>query len=135
MTDIEWLAGFFDGEGCIVIVRRKPAKNFLHYLRLDIGNTHKSSIEKIHSILGCGTVNRSEGTNRPMWRWQATGNGAAKTLWLLLPYLVTKRKQAKLALDFQILQQFTRHEGGNKGLLIETVGQRDAYYWALRELK
>lgn len=38
---------------------------------------------------------------RPQWVWEATGNHAAAALERLLPYLVVKRAEAELAIQYQ----------------------------------
>ncbi len=70
-----------------------------------------------------------------MYQWTCGTNNAIKALVGMSPYLETKKKEAELALDFAVLFHATKSGHGCKGLPMETVAQRDAYYWAISEAK
>jgi hypothetical protein len=92
----EYLAGFFDGEGCVAI-RQKEA-------RLEIGHTFREVLEQIRAVYG-GTVNgpytRKNHTNwKPSWRWQISGEAAKQVCYAMLPHLREKKAQIELFLEW-----------------------------------
>tara|TARA_B100000700_G_scaffold325762_1_gene435383 strand:- start:1568 stop:1837 length:270 start_codon:yes stop_codon:yes gene_type:complete len=64
--------------------------------------TSKSTIEKLHQILGgnCAAINRKTNKNRQVFRWRVSGSEAIEICKLLLPFLVEKQKQAELVSIF-----------------------------------
>lgn len=110
-TDLAWLAGFLDGEGTIGISRTN-GKNWKHpYLRpaVQAPNTDRRAIDRMAEIIGAVTgkppaicvANKGEGNWKKAWRVRVS------TQWELLlllpaimPYLVLKKRQAELCLDF-----------------------------------
>ena len=100
MTDLEWayLAGLFDGEGCVSVAYRQ-AKPAAFPLMLAICNTHPAFARWCKERFG-GHVHRyqrsREGRRRQdYWEWKISGNAKVpKVLWGMFPYLVIKREQA-----------------------------------------
>ena len=145
--ELAWMAGFFDGEGCILINRRWPtetngAKNVHHQLSLQVGSTNHAILELWKETFGgfIAHVNRTE--KRPghadSWTWFVRSNLGENVLKALLPHLILKKKEALCALEFQTLSHVTstRRSGQFSSTVpIEVAAQRDAYYWRLRELK
>lgn len=105
-----YFAGFFDGEGSILIYTRKspmtngaltPGQN----LRITITNTHEGVIRWVHATFG-GNVwtyrRMPPGPRRSRaWKWTAGSTLAVHILRAMLPYLIVKREQAEVALAFQ----------------------------------
>lgn len=152
MEDTEiraWMAGFFDGEGCIFIKRASPTesnglRNFNYSLCLDIGSTSKTVLDLWKGYFGGTIAKRTDkrpGLRAISWNWRAHTGRAEEVLQKLLPYLQLKKDEALCALEFQTLLQVTKANKPRPGirgmprLSLETVAQRDAYYWRLRELK
>lgn len=52
--EIAWVAGLFEGEGCVTINYHR--KNGLPYVRVSLGMTDADVIEKLHQIVGAGTI-------------------------------------------------------------------------------
>lgn len=110
-TDIAWLAGFLDGEGTIGLSRQN-SKNWPHpYLcpHLQAPNTDYRLIQRmvdiIEAILGkkvtvCVSNKGGDGWKRA-WRVKVKAQkDLVKLLPLLMPYLVGKREQSQIVLDF-----------------------------------
>lgn len=106
---LSWLAGFMDGEGSFVIIksggRIQP--------RVQVNNTHYPTLswltEKL-TVLGLphyvgtkkGGLHKHDPYNRKQ-QWVIMVAGFKRSIrWCqaLLPYLVTKRRQAELLLEF-----------------------------------
>lgn len=96
--ELIWLAGFIDGEGCITIAREKdkPRK-----LILKIGNTNEYIIKLIAKWFK-GGIAYQEGKNnsKDSWHFQTCNETAAIILRAVYPYLLIKREQAYIGLEY-----------------------------------
>lgn len=107
--DIAYCAGLFDGEGCVIVnwktyrsksLHRKVGKQrFATYI--NVSNIDGRVIDKLCSVFG-GTPYRSwAGRNRAMYQWRVSGKNAERIVRKMYPYLISKKEQAKLFLDFR----------------------------------
>jgi len=129
---LEYIAGFFDGEGCISLTpshyERKNAEISAPRPRVIVSNTNKPVILAIQNKIG-GRLQIKERTD---WRtcydlvW-GSWSEVRRVLTLLLPYLVVKRKEAELMLSLPPAK-LGRYSGDVNLVLAEAVGQ-------MRELK
>ena len=97
---LEYLAGFFDGDGCICIYKqRNPNMARGHSYRLYISVTQKAPLilEVFKAQWGGSIHDRSKYANI----WMAYGQSALKALKELAPHLILKREEALLAISFQ----------------------------------
>lgn len=108
---VAYAAGFIDGEGCIVILRKKNNQGVgfhsrYYLLRLQACNTAPEGIELLYGLFGGAMRERAaHSANRynkgVMYEWETSSNGALKALKELLPHLRVKRAQAEFAIQFQ----------------------------------
>jgi hypothetical protein len=138
-TQLAYLAGFLDGEGCLVIAKNESAgKSYTWYTgRCDIANTHPC-IEEIFHELGIGSL-----TKRPRRHahWSDTyiwsfGSLACRALLpRLLPYLRIKRKRAELLLEFFSIMK-PKHHGSRlpRAKMAERHSRQKALYEEMRRL-
>jgi len=121
-----WVAGFVDGEGCIGIAKNKAVKGGLefYYLRLCVTQNTKLELIMLQKIYGGSVSPHGDG-----WQWIISAKKSLKPLKDILPYLRIKRKEAKLALEFQAQK---RH-GSIRDK--EYLKEQEKYYWAMRGLK
>ncbi len=111
-----YIAGFIDGEGCINIYRTFPkyshadGKTVSDYrtytMNVSITNTHLPTMEWLTAIIEGARLNTKKmSLKKPNWKQTYTikiGSIASlKILKQILPYLITKKKQAELAIKFQ----------------------------------
>jgi hypothetical protein len=102
---ISYFAGVLDGEGCIEIQRLKPkgrAKNISYRLRVRICNTDANLIGHLNAIFN-GTLRlekQSRSDRRNIFVWSCKKSDAEKVLEKIYPYLICKKEQAKIAIDF-----------------------------------
>lgn len=121
---LAYFAGFFDGEGCIQITKRKPyakMKNPSYTLQVSLHNTHKGVIDKLQDLFG-GYVGEhkqkaKDGCAR-LWQWSLHAKMANAFLDAVSPYLIIKAPEAKIALEFR--QEISKrigisHKGHLKG--------------------
>lgn len=97
MTETEkaWLAGLFDGEGC-VWSRWPKRMNVITEIKM----CHRSTIERVNSLFpGRVAIGHLSGWSvKPQWRWTLDTKGTKQFLLEIMPYLVTKKKEAEIAL-------------------------------------
>jgi len=103
-TDLAYMAGLFDGEGTVSIV--KP-KDKCHRLHVSIGSTDEWVCQSFKMMFG-GTITKlklvqgTRGYNRQAWKWSSSARIAHQMLLVLFPYLHLKRPQAEIAIKFQL---------------------------------
>lgn len=104
--ELSYLAGIVDGEGhvCICASQRtaKRYKSKSYYLQLRVANTNlilMGFLEKFD-----GSINSYWDKNpkhKTLYNWGIGGIHAANLLKEIYPYLLLKKEQAKIALEFQ----------------------------------
>lgn len=95
-----WMAGFFDGEGCISVARGYASKNN-PTLKISVGNTRDESLLIFQDGFG-GTVRarKVRPNHLQSYVWRCPHATQKDFLLTIIPYLVIKRTRAELALDF-----------------------------------
>jgi len=124
-TDLIYIAGFFDGEGCITIDAWKSRKRQQFALRVRINNNDLEILTFIKNILG-GSIciaSRANEKHKTSYAWAVACCSASRVLQKLLPYLKHTKKQALLALEFQELIRKGKFRG-EKRLTDEELQKR-----------
>lgn len=98
MRNLPYCAGLFDGEGCIT------TNGLPTGFRLSVTNTDRRLLEFLESSLG-GYINSQYLPENPKWsrawKWLATDKDSVhRILTALEPYLISKKDQARLVIDF-----------------------------------
>jgi len=100
-TTIDWarLAAYIDGEGCISLARHR---NVYMAVRVTIFNTDKRLIEWLGEHFGGHVVVRRSKNIRHKtgYGWCVSSKAAAYVIRNCHPYLILKKEQANVALDF-----------------------------------
>lgn len=92
-TTLAYLAGFFDGEGCITC----NGTSNLPYAK--ISHTYYPALQEFQYYFGGTIRDFNDKTNvKPSWVWVVCGDNAKTLLSALLPHLREKKQQAKIAL-------------------------------------
>lgn len=96
---IEYLAGFFDGEGCLYA--QKESDRSIPSFQIRVSTTREEEPEYFHNRWGGSyyTHDPTAESHSKSWHWQATGETARIAVEQLLPYLRGKEKQAKVFLE------------------------------------
>ncbi len=100
-TTLAYIAGLFDGEGSVCIIKTKPAKRHsapMYSLRVDISNQDTNALYFVKNTFNVGGVNQSRGYD---YKWNTANRSAAIFLKVLLPYLIIKKDKAILGIGFQ----------------------------------
>jgi len=96
-TDLAYAAGFFDGEGCIMI-----AKNGAVDVR--ITNTALNVLQKLQSVFGGNIGNRTQRVNKKQYSYCFYGDNAIEFIKKIKPFLVEKLPQAETILEYYELR-------------------------------
>lgn len=119
---LEYFAGFFDGEGNVVIARnmcKKQAKSPQYNLQVSVSNSVRCVKQLFMDRFGGGIYG---------YNWQITGVAALNFLNLIYPYLTIKGKEVEIANKFMGLPRVR----GRKGVPMELTILRER---CLQEIK
>ena len=104
VTDAAYIAGLFDGEGCVTCkkkpTKRKDRKNKVYdqwYIRCELAMTDQLTVEWLHKTLGFGWC--KEKKYKKQWRWACGYRDAllfAKIVW---PYTQVKLHKLEQIID------------------------------------
>lgn len=141
MTDLElsYLAGLFDGEGCIQIAHNKPQygkKTEQHTLTCKVAMTNGTAVNGFLAFGGSICVKRASRVN-PKWKdqyvWSVSSNIAMQFLKIIKPHLRLRKAEADCGVDFQTFRSNKSHRG--KRLTQTSIDKREWYREELRRLK
>ena len=150
---IQYLAGLFDGEGCIsIICAKKGAKNPrsqspAYELKLHIRMTDSRPIKAFSDYFAKhfkgGFIARQETKkperHKPTYCFACSHTKAENIIKELLPYFICKREQAELALEFQQYIKESKCQGkiglNRKKVPDNILAKRHQYYLQMKNLK
>lgn len=98
--DCAYLAGLVDGEGSILLYRRETTAKF----RVVITSTFISVLDWIKEKTGIGSIvkkNCYSDKHKLAYHWQVNSEAAISVIKQIEPYLIIKKNQAAVAMDFQ----------------------------------
>lgn len=102
MVSLEYIAGFFDGEGSIGIYHRK-GRGF--HLRTQLVQNHSQNMIEIYNYLvenyGGNLSSSISITGKQKLNWQLNADKAVRFLNDICPHLRLKQDQALIAIDWQ----------------------------------
>ena len=144
-TELAYFAGLIDGERCIA-VKRNGTKTFrirspVYYIYIEVGMCDPRAIQFFCKAFN--TTLRVHQRKNPKWRpcyfTLAVNNKALRIIRLLQPFLITKREEANLAIEYhrRCVASFHYHAPGNNRRVIpkKLLALRHSYYLKLRALK
>ena len=116
-ADQSYLAGYFDGEGCITISKTSTGAAPQYHLVAQITNTDLPMLELCRRVHG-GSIRHKQGGR--CFDWMLSGKQDIERFLLqTLPYLVVKRDEAKVALEYIRLGNHTRCPASKESLRLE----------------
>ena len=134
-VNLAYMAGMFDGEGCIGItsVKRKdrPHKSYRLYCKLGMCNPHIPQLFRFN--FGGALRHYQKESHRIVWDWSVSNDTALEFLQILLPYLRLKRNEAELA--FQFRDGMKNSTLGRKGLCETDLVIREAQKILMSKMK
>lgn len=143
--NLQYLAGFIDGEGWIGIYKAKPngypQKSARYTLEVGIGQTLKGKklFEQLVKQFG-GRVSFYQPKTKnakAQCKFVILGNNALKLLIFIEPFLILKKEQAKICIKFQKEKSGLNIKNNNfRGKLvpIHITKKRENYYQSLKLL-
>ena len=96
-----YLAGLFDGEGCVLIGYRKTGNPRFLSMYISITNQDPRPLKACFQEYGGGILTRSIRPDWPCYRWQTGSRKALRFLKDVLPWLIIKKEEAEVAIQFQ----------------------------------
>jgi len=115
--NLNYLAGFFDGEGSIFIakINNKKSGNVWYRLTASCGNSDRRPIDMLRKFNPNlkSFIYRSgrKESYKPCYQWLATGNTALNFLEILKDRLIVKKKQAFIGIEFQKWRNSLKNDG------------------------
>ena len=95
-VEVGYLAGIIDGEGALVLTKRQGSPT-QHQPQVVISSTTKPMLDWM-CIRFDGRVTRIDSIHNHCWRWVCPAIQLGRLLYLAMPYLVVKKRQALLLL-------------------------------------
>lgn len=134
MTEQEkiWVAGFFDGEGCVTI--RKPYKTKKgtagYTLAVTVSQKNKPILDWLKEEWGGCVVQQMKGSG--VWAWRITSLSAGIFLLDIVDYLRLKKAQAQLGIELQKSKRNIPRVDGSNRLGIPASEEYLAYCESIR---
>ncbi len=107
-TELAYIAGIFDGEGCINLSSNKG----FAYVRVIVANTDYRIIQHFSSSFG-GAVIKLKKVNekwKDSWQWVLSWTAAVDFLEEIYPWLIIKRHQAEAVFAFDAIRLKTKRK-------------------------
>lgn len=133
---LSYLAGFFDGEGSISILKRTKGEwNVSHFIRVSIGQKDGETLDWVKDNFG-GNVYlvKRDGS----FIWAISDYKAYEFCRLISPYLRYKKPQADLAIKFyeeRILNSRRNTKHQHASLTTEELALREEMFLEMKSLK
>ena len=131
-SELNYYAGFFDGEGCIMI-KKKHSRRPYHTLDIAISLTNLNTLEDFKRAFGGAIYGayKSKANYKDKWSWMIGGNKALAFLKAIYPYLRLKSREAELGIEFQERKKYLRDDILKEGR--EAI--QEAQYILMKKLK
>ena len=130
---IIYLAGLFDGEGCVLINKATKRRYSYHRLRVQLTNLNPSPLKMAMELFGGSILihkNRRE-NQQDIWDWSVEYTRAVEFLEEIFPYSIIKKDEIEIALDFMN----SKKRYGRGGVPINEFRKRERFKQELQELK
>lgn len=127
-TELAYIAGLFDGEGCVSIYAKYDEKNDRRYhaLNVSIANGNSAVLRWVQARLG-GRLNNNgvggKGAARDCWSLRWSNTQTVEFLTAVLPYLIVKREAAEIGLEFR--KTVTAKVDCRTGIPAGVIGRRE----------
>lgn len=100
-VDLAYCAGFFDGEGSVLIREKRKGDRVHHGVQASIQQNDPYVLAFFRDVVNVGNVTSYVGASgNRIWRWQTSGKDAGLAMELLLPHLKLKKEEARIAIEF-----------------------------------
>jgi len=108
IDDLQYMAGFYDGEGYITLMESRPSKtrkNASFSVFLSVSNTHFDTMKWLQDAIGgklyCKKAENDSSRKLDLYILEHFGDEAVSVLKSIFPYLRVKKDQALVIFEFQ----------------------------------
>lgn len=110
-----YFAGAIDADGFVSVgkktshtVRKDGGRSIYYVVKIGLSQTHPDVPTMLHAAFGgyLGFHQPKNSAHRRVHIWQATAGDARKPLLAVLPFLILKKTQAELAVQFLALMEY-----------------------------
>ena len=122
-VELSYLAGLFDGEGCISVVREIRRNKEKVKLAAEVGMTEIAPLYIFNRVFGGSIITRAprKSGHKEIYRWRVQGTKAQLFLKSMEPYLIVKKEKAILGLS---LANYIGLQSPNKNVIADKISQR-----------
>lgn len=101
MLTPEYVAGFFDGEGCVYVDNTKEK---VYVLKITLAQNTKLILEKIKEIYGGNIYTRQPTSTKQyeVYQWTASGQEAFNFILSIIPHSIVKQQELLRAIQFPL---------------------------------
>jgi hypothetical protein len=128
---VGYTAGIIDGEGCILINKQ----GVMYTLQIRVGMATTGAVRLLHKLWGGSLKVCKHKDHTPMNVWVLSSIEAEGLLKRILPKLIVKADEARVALAFREHIRSTKRLGRGGKMPIDIVAKREAYRIKLQEMK
>lgn len=135
-TQLAYIAGFIDGEGCFTVGKLYPQRKYpSFYVTFQINNTRKEVLELIQEEFG-GTIHfvKDTGRNKDQWHLSIHRTGIHKLIDAVMPYLILKKSVAACVREFPTRHGVSLGIGKGQTVDFDTFERQNAIYNTIRSL-
>lgn len=142
-TDLAYLAGLFDGEGCVHIRhnKRNDCPKGVQYqlmIRVAMASEHLCRLYQMSFGGRVYQCKKYKSYHKQLWQWVCSSRQAGDFLKAISPYLILKKSEAILGIKFQDAKVPNKAELGHRGFIRQGDGVRaveEAEYILMKNLK
>ena len=139
-TQKAYIAGFFDGEGCLSYYKMKSKSSRMGWTFVGCAymtNTHLETIIALKNMIGFGCMRKRNvysysGNRKETWNISFSPRQLKILLEAIYPYLITKKQQAKIMLEYFSTLKWGR--GANNPLSKKEISYREELFVVFRRL-
>jgi hypothetical protein len=136
-TDLAYVAGIFDGEGCIGYYSTSKTGTPYYHALVNITMTEDTVVNMLPKLFGFGKISvhkPKDGTRRTAYQWQVGHKKQVREfLMAIRPYLVGKAEQADVVLQlFKAEDTYIQRQGS---VTPEVIARRREVELKLKALK
>lgn len=96
--ELAWASGYFEGEGCFSLAKRKDRPTGRPQAAASVRNTDEDTLRRFHAAVGCGSVAAYQPQvkgYKPFWQWSVRGYPCTRCVIILLYPWLGERRRAK----------------------------------------
>jgi len=109
--DLAYIAGIFDGEGCVCILKENQRKYTLFRIEASIQNTDLALVEYLKTCFGGYVGFRKLSSGKMFAKWCLSCKSAVEFLEKIKPFLRIKKRQAELASEIYSITNLKKRSG------------------------